>query len=345
MVLRISDSTSSADAAAGVLMAFYRTPDDFDEPNRPKRLKTFTSGPVTTGPPMTEMTETCDSISYVPRSEVIVGKASANAKSTVAPSKALSYSRKGRDPIIQRAVRLEQNRRAAKDSRQRKNKMISELQGNVIFFSRANATLKQQNDELARLVMEAGKYVSDEGLEKTEPVADVTCEPSKAEMGSLTEMKTESATATSLDSKPDSILAASEPGATDLSDIKPGSTMQEMASFQQATAAAMHQAYKGLQNSTNLVSSLSQFPPAPQPTVANIPSHQDAIYRDAVAMLMMQQAAAVAAVTAGNQQALLLSSYPFMMGPLLAWQQQQQIQACLIHHVNNRSDNEVHARN
>lgn len=50
---------------------------------------------------------------------------------------------------------MEQNRKAARESRRRKKTMIEELQRSVIFFSRANSTLKQQNDELSRLLCQA----------------------------------------------------------------------------------------------------------------------------------------------------------------------------------------------
>lgn len=54
-----------------------------------------------------------------------------------------------------REIRLEQNRKAARESRRRKKVMIEELQRSVIFFSRANSTLKQQNEDLARVLMTA----------------------------------------------------------------------------------------------------------------------------------------------------------------------------------------------
>ena len=59
-----------------------------------------------------------------------------------------------------REIRLEQNRKAARESRRRKKVMIEELQRSVIFFSRANGTLKQQNDELSRLLMQAQTQVA-----------------------------------------------------------------------------------------------------------------------------------------------------------------------------------------
>ncbi len=58
-----------------------------------------------------------------------------------------------------REIRLEQNRKAARESRRRKKIMIEELQRSVVFFSRANGTLKQQNDELQRLLIAAQSKV------------------------------------------------------------------------------------------------------------------------------------------------------------------------------------------
>jgi len=47
-----------------------------------------------------------------------------------------------------RARRLEQNRRAAIESRRRKKVMIAELQRSVAFYSKANENLKKSNEEL-----------------------------------------------------------------------------------------------------------------------------------------------------------------------------------------------------
>ena len=44
--------------------------------------------------------------------------------------------------------------------KRRKKNMIEELQRSVIFFSRANSTLKQQNDELTRLLIQAQVQVN-----------------------------------------------------------------------------------------------------------------------------------------------------------------------------------------
>lgn len=60
--------------------------------------------------------------------------------------------------ISARVIRLEQNRKAARESRKRKKSMIEELQRSVVFFSRANSLLKQQNEEFARMVLHAQSF-------------------------------------------------------------------------------------------------------------------------------------------------------------------------------------------
>lgn len=104
----------------------------------------------------------------------------------------------------------------------------------------------------------------------------------------------------------------------------------------------MQQAFEELQNSNTIVSSQSQSPPSPQPTDIDKQSFNDALYIDAITLIMMQQAAA-AAVTSGSQQAMLMSGYPFTMRPLLAWGQQQQMQAFPMQQVSSRFDNELTA--
>mmetsp|Transcript_3858 Transcript_3858/g.5741 ORF Transcript_3858/g.5741 Transcript_3858/m.5741 type:complete len:376 (-) Transcript_3858:889-2016(-) len=54
-----------------------------------------------------------------------------------------------------REIRLEQNRKAARESRRRKKMMIEELQRSVIFFSKRNAVLKKENDDLTRMLIQA----------------------------------------------------------------------------------------------------------------------------------------------------------------------------------------------
>lgn len=229
------DSASAADAAAGVLMSlpFHCTRDQQDESTKAKKLKTCTSSPLTTGPAMNAATEVFYTNNvYLPNE---VGKCNYNLKNTFSQgaSRASSYSRKGRDPALQRAARLEQNRRAAKDSRQRKNRMISDLQGSVVFFSRANSTISQQNDELSRLVMEAKEYITDQDVNK---LATDSATKSQ-EQGKCFEIpmksRTDSAIGAALDTKNEltSAKVTSVDETSDFTSIQPGSTMQEMACF------------------------------------------------------------------------------------------------------------------
>lgn len=71
-----------------------------------------------------------------------------------------------------RETRLEQNRKAARESRRRKKVMIEELQRSVIFFSRANATLKTQNEEFQRLLIQAQTQIAQMEANGEVPKAD-----------------------------------------------------------------------------------------------------------------------------------------------------------------------------
>lgn len=53
-----------------------------------------------------------------------------------------------------REIRLEQNRVAARESRKRKKKMIEDLQQSIVFYTRANSLLKQQNDYMQQIIAE-----------------------------------------------------------------------------------------------------------------------------------------------------------------------------------------------
>ena len=54
-----------------------------------------------------------------------------------------------------RIARLESNRKAAQESRRRKKVLVEELQRSVIFFTRANAQLRQKNDGLRTMLLAA----------------------------------------------------------------------------------------------------------------------------------------------------------------------------------------------
>ena len=242
-----------------------------------------------------------------------------------------------------REIRLEQNRKAARESRRRKKVMIEELQRSVIFFSRANGTLKQQNEELSRLFMQAQAQVA--VIESQQnggaaPVAPVPVAKVKAEgeqqpqQGGIQQNQAQAvATQAMYESQGFPAAAAraaaqtinagaanaqsSAPGAASqasLPPMQPGATMQAMANFQQAAAAAMQAAVQGMQSVPGI--SLNALSVAPSGANA-----QQA-YNDTMTALAMQQAAAAAA--AGQQ---FFQNNPFAAHQMVAWQNSQAAQA------------------
>lgn len=132
-----------------------------------------------------------------------------------------------------RALRLEQNRKAARESRRRKKAMIEELQRSLMFFSKSNAALKQQNEVLTRQVLDAHSVLAKMG--KPIPALDPK----------LIEGKTEEKKApVKVESKDPA--AATKTTGQDITSIQPGATMQAMATFQQAAQAAMEAASRSM---------------------------------------------------------------------------------------------------
>ena len=64
-------------------------------------------------------------------------------------------SRSNEDEHAKRRARLDSNRKAARESRRRKKVLVEELQRSVIFFTRANAQLKQKNEGLEAMLFAA----------------------------------------------------------------------------------------------------------------------------------------------------------------------------------------------
>ena len=172
-----------------------------------------------------------------------------------------------------REIRLEQNRKAARESRRRKKNMIDELQRSVVFFSRANSTLKQQNDELTRLLVQAQAQVNAAesgqklGAVKTEHVQPVAQQPvqqgdaqqaqaqavaqqAKFETqgfpsaAARTAAQTMNAGSTASGTSTPAASTTSAPNTQEsqtfpaMQTIPTGSTMQAMANFQQAAAVS-----------------------------------------------------------------------------------------------------------
>jgi hypothetical protein len=305
------DQSMAADAAAGALTALSakRSLDSDDGPLS-KMMKVdapqssdvpLTSAPpTTTSPPATE------------------------------DSAAVSKSDKSRK------IRLEQNRKAAKESRRRKKVMIEELQRSVIFFSRANGTLKQQNEELMRLILRAKSEVA---AQESGTKIEVSSPPKTAAETAGPVIKSEELIKAFGQAEADAVAAqaifksqgfptaaaraaahavvpsAASPATSGQTaqppTMQPGATMQAMANFQQAATIAMQNAMKALAKTMPGVP-VSQFA-APQPTDGT--SAQQA-FTDTMTALAMQQAAAAA----GQQFMMQQSGMPFLF-PMFGWTQ------------------------
>jgi hypothetical protein len=256
-----------------------------------------------------------------------------------------------------REIRLEQNRKAARESRRRKKVMIEELQRSVIFFSRANGTLKQQNDELARLLMQAQTQVAavetqphlhqGQQAQAQAPVqAPVQGTPESEQQQHQIQQAQAQAVATQAMYESQGFPAAAAraaahtmnaggsatsnimngqvnvpianaaqalPTTQNLPAMQPGATMQAMANFQQAAAAAMQAAVQGMQG----------IPGVATPAATPVGANPQQAYHDTMTALAMQQAAAAAA---GQQ---FFQGNPFMQAanPLMTQQWQQQVAA------------------
>mmetsp|Transcript_17648 Transcript_17648/g.26790 ORF Transcript_17648/g.26790 Transcript_17648/m.26790 type:complete len:261 (-) Transcript_17648:71-853(-) len=236
-----------------------------------------------------------------------------------------------------RENRLEQNRKAARESRRRKKLMIEELQRSVIFFSKANGTLKMQNDELSRRFMEAQTKVavierkdkkkaeSTEKKEETQESDDT--KPKHTEQSSAPEFRNEQVKAQAVATQamyesqgfpagaaraaaqamnaPNTVstVVNTPSPAVGVPQMQPGATMQAMAAFQQAAAAAM-QAALGM-----------------NPTAAG---NQQQAYAQAMTALAQQQSREAPQFSGSQQQAMpqaLMAFNPMAMQ--MAWQQQQ----------------------
>ena len=184
----------------------------------------------------------------------------------------------------------------------------------VIFFSRANGALKQHNDELMHLVLQAQSVISSDSDQKQ----NAKVHEQAMNIGSKDAMEQAEAEAVATqalyESQGFSAAAAREAAQTmkgtgtanvdsAIPDVQTGATMQAMASFQQAAAVAMQAAMQGM---SHAIPGLNMSQLAAPPTGANA---QQA-YTDTMTAMAMQQAAAAA----GQQ------FQPFMMNPIFAWQ-------------------------
>jgi len=234
-----------------------------------------------------------------------------------------------------RETRLEQNRKAARESRRRKKVMIEDLQRSVIFFSRANGALKHQNDELTRLLMQAQAQVSviesTNSMNNTQASATTTTAASTTASDSQLQQDNQNqqvlAVSSENKSQAEAKLASNDakspvPATTStqvppqvttaqtyppVPVMQPGATMQAMASFQQAAAAAIQVAVQGMQGISpgTTLTSLTQAS-----TTTGSASAQQA-YNDTMTALAMQQAAIAAAAVPSQLMAQIVGNNPW----------------------------------
>lgn len=249
----------------------------------------------------------------------------------------------GKKPVSRvREVRLEQNRKAARESRKRKKVMIEELQRSVIFFSRANGTLKQQNDELTRLLVQAQSQIAAASSGEGNTDSSTTQAPLTPGGTSMDQAQAEAVAKQAVFESQGFPAAAARAAAQSMNagtvkqapnsalpSMQPGATMQAMANFQQAAAAAMQNAMTYMQGIPGV--NLNQLAAAPAGANA-----QQA-YTDTMTALAMQQAAAAAAAAAGGQ--FMTAGMQFMPHPMMTWQ--PPAQASLVHQQGGETKEQV----
>ena len=148
---------------------------------------------------------------------------------------------------------------------------MEELQRSVIFFSRANGTLKQQNEELAKLIIQAQATVT---MIESGKMGSTDAAQNKDQE------KSPSVEGNAASQEPVATNAPVGAPTTVLPSMPVGATMQQMANFQQACAQAMQNAMQGMQNIPGL--NMSQL--AASPAGASN-------FTDTMTALAMQQAA------------------------------------------------------
>jgi hypothetical protein len=115
--------------------------------------------------------------------------------------------------------------------------MIEELQRSLLFFSKANAVLRNEHQELTRIFLGAKAELAKQGIslpEATKSTAPPTTVLAPAAHSGPASVPV------SMVSRPNvanSLLGT--PSQIDLPSMEPGATMQAMANFQQAAAVAM----------------------------------------------------------------------------------------------------------
>lgn len=154
-------------------------------------------------------------------------------------AEASTFAPKGKKAATSRSrtLRLEQNRKAARESRRRKKGMIEELQRSLMFFSKSNSFLKQENEVLTRKLLEAHNALAQMG-QPLPPALNTAKQQVIAPTPAVAPVVAPAATPIAPAVVPGVDLSVGQEFTT----MQPGATMQAMANFQQAAHAAMEAA-------------------------------------------------------------------------------------------------------
>ncbi len=151
----------------------------------------------------------------------------------------------GENKNVLRVVRLEQNRKAASESRKRKRILLDELQRSVIFFTRANDTLKLQNQNLQTLLEQAQNQVMNVNDKQKDGVANNEPKATATELSS--DDNNDEKKKMSLPIVLPPALPVLPQMSNFLNTVETGATIQAMTNFQQAASAAMKSALLHMQ--------------------------------------------------------------------------------------------------
>jgi bZIP transcription factor len=269
-------------------------------------------------------------------------------------------------PTKKRLNRLEQNRRAAKVSRERKKGMVDELQRRVAIFHTANDSLKQQNEELVRLLGLAQNLIMVGGDVKQTTTNNNIVTPKKGTKSTITLTQTPvtvenplavpSSSTTTDRSVLNTVVTVikseqrdgttgsamtSDPVMTPSNTVVPtiiptnphhghnnNAMIQAMSHFQQAATNAMHTAMQTLHPlPQNNNDTTEHHHPNIHYELPPIPPDQQA-YMDNMAAIAIQNSLTNHPdhLHHPNHNTDMLGSLPFNLGPFFTWQQSQQQQ-------------------
>jgi hypothetical protein len=142
------------------------------------------------------------------------------------------FSKKETDPRSRgaRQHRLAQNRKAARESRKRKKALVEELQRSLVFFSKANAALRNEYEDLTRRILTAHAELSKLGL------------PIPGLVPSTETLSTGSVCATAVTPPATATATAKEGSVVSLPLMEPGATMQGELYPQEPLWSLLHRA-------------------------------------------------------------------------------------------------------